>query len=58
MIVFTAEDETELYGESWARLRAQGVDDVVFKGINVGESLARKVGALLGEPEPEEPTGR
>jgi predicted Zn finger-like uncharacterized protein len=58
VVIFTAADETEMYGESWARLRALGVDDLVIKGINVGESLARKIGVLLGEPEPEEPSGR
>jgi predicted Zn finger-like uncharacterized protein len=58
VIIYTAEDETEMYGESWDRLRALGVDDLVIKGINVGESLARKVAVLLGEPEPEPPAGR
>jgi len=58
VIIYTAEDETEMYGESWDRLRALGVDDLVIKGINVGESLARKVAVLLGEPEPEEKTIR
>jgi DNA-binding response OmpR family regulator len=58
VMIFTAEDESKMYGESWDRLRALGADDIVIKGINVGESLARKIGALLGEIEPEEPTGR
>ncbi len=57
VIIYTAEDETEMYGESWERLRALGVDDLVIKGINVGESLARKVAVLLGEPDPEAPAG-
>jgi predicted Zn finger-like uncharacterized protein len=58
VVIFTAEDESEMYGESWAKLQSAGVDDLVIKGINVGESLARKVGALLGDAEPEAPTGR
>jgi predicted Zn finger-like uncharacterized protein len=56
VLIFTAEDEAEMYGESWDKLRALGADDLVIKGMHVGESLARRIGALLGEPE--EPTGR
>ena len=37
------------YGESWDELRSLGADDLVRKGMNVGESLRRKVSALLGE---------
>lgn len=58
VLLFTAADESEMYGESWAKLRSLGVDDLVIKGINVGESLCRKVGTLLGELEPEEASGR
>ncbi|MBZ5638399.1 MAG: zinc-ribbon domain-containing protein [Acidobacteriia bacterium] len=58
VLIFTAEDEAEMYGEPWDRLRALGADDLVIKGIHVGESLARRVGALLGEPAPEEPDRR
>ena len=38
-----------MYGDSWEELRALGADDMVLKGMNVGESLLRKVGALLGK---------
>lgn len=58
VVIYTAEDETELYGESWDRLRALGADDLVLKGMNVGESLVRKIGALLGETEENEPVPR
>jgi DNA-binding response OmpR family regulator len=53
VLLFTAQDESEMYGDGWDRLRALGVDDVVIKGINMGELLTRKVAALLGEPLPQ-----
>lgn len=54
VLLFTAQDESEIYGESWQRLRDLGADDIVIKGMNVGESLLRKAGALLGEPVEED----
>jgi predicted Zn finger-like uncharacterized protein len=51
VLLFTAQDESEMYGEGWTNLRAMGADDVVIKGMNMGELLVRKVGALLGEVE-------
>ena len=54
VLLFTAQDESEMYGEGWNRLRALGVDDVVMKGMNMGEMLTRKVGALLGEPQAQD----
>jgi len=53
VLLFTAADESEMYGDGWARLLALGVDDVVIKGMNMGEMLTRKVAALLGEPLPQ-----
>jgi len=53
VLLFTAQDESEMYGDGWARLQALGVDDVVIKGINMGEMLTRKVATLLGEPLPQ-----
>jgi CheY-like chemotaxis protein len=47
ILVFTAQDESELYGARWDELRALGADDLVFKGINTGETLVRKVDELL-----------
>ncbi len=49
ILLFTAKDESEMYGDAWERLQALGVDDVVFKGLQVGETLARKVAKVLGE---------
>jgi len=49
IVIFTAQDESEMYGDRWDDLRRLGADDVVLKGMNVGESLRRKVGALLGD---------
>ena len=48
VLVFTAQDESEMYGEKWDELRALGADDLVLKGMNVGEVLLRKVGEMLG----------
>jgi predicted Zn finger-like uncharacterized protein len=54
ILLFTAQDESEMYGDGWTRLMELGIDDVVMKGINMGEILARKVSALLGEPQPKD----
>lgn len=51
VLLFTAQDESEMYGEGWDRLRSLGADDAVVKGMNMGEMLVRKIAALLGEPE-------
>lgn len=48
ILIYTAQDESEMYGDSWDELRSLGADDIVIKGMNVGESLLRKVNALLG----------
>lgn len=54
VLLFTAQDESEMYGDHWARLQSYGIDDVVIKGMNMGESLSRKVAALLGEDLPQD----
>ncbi len=54
VLLFTAQDESEMYGEGWAKLRALGVDDVVIKGMNMNEALSRKVAEMLGEPLPQD----
>jgi CheY-like chemotaxis protein len=55
ILIYTARDESELYGKGWEDLHRMGADDIVIKGMKVGESLVRKVGVLLGtsldEPE-------
>ncbi len=53
ILIFTAEDETDLYDGTWDALKALGADDLVIKGMQVGESLVRKVGELLGMPMDE-----
>ena len=55
VLAYTAEDESEMYGEGWSRLQAAGIDDVVRKGMQLNEALLRKVAAALGEAEPEPP---
>jgi CheY-like chemotaxis protein len=54
IVIFTAQDESEMYGDKWDELRRLGADDLVMKGMNVGESLRRKAAALLGEHWDEE----
>jgi esterase/lipase len=39
-----------MYGDGWTRLMELGIDDVVIKGMNMGEMLARKVSAR-SEPQ-------
>jgi CheY-like chemotaxis protein/DNA-directed RNA polymerase subunit RPC12/RpoP len=58
VLLFTAQDESEMYGEGWTKLQSLGVDDVVIKGMNMGEMLTRKVAALLGEPLPHDAMNR
>jgi CheY-like chemotaxis protein len=48
VLIFTARDESEMYGEEWEEMQRLGADDILIKGMNVAESLQRKVGALLG----------
>ena len=48
ILIFTAQDESEIYGEFWEDLQRLGADDLVIKGMKVAESLARKVSTLLG----------
>jgi CheY-like chemotaxis protein/DNA-directed RNA polymerase subunit RPC12/RpoP len=54
VVIYTAKDESEMYGDSWDELLRLGADDLVMKGMNVGESLVRKVAALLGDDLSEE----
>jgi len=49
ILIFTAQDESELYGPRWEKLSQYGADDLVMKGMQVDESLRRKVGRLLGQ---------
>jgi DNA-binding response OmpR family regulator len=54
VLLFTAQDETDMYGDGWAKLLALGVDDVVIKGMNMDEALSRKVAEMLGESIPQD----
>lgn len=54
IVALTAQDESEIRGERWAELRRLGVDDVLRKGMQMGEALGRKVAERLGlEPAGE-----
>jgi CheY-like chemotaxis protein len=48
ILIYTAQDESEMYGESWDELQRLGADDIVLKGMNVGDELTRKIASLLG----------
>jgi len=48
IVIYADQDESEMYGDSWDELQGLGADDIVIKGMNAGESLARKVASLLG----------
>ena len=54
ILIYTARDEAELYGERWEELKRLGADDLVMKGMKVAESLVRKTRKLLGDPVDEE----
>jgi len=54
VLLFTAQDESDMYGDGWEKLQALGVDDVVIKGMNMDEMLSRKVAEMLGEPLPQD----
>jgi len=54
ILIFTAKDESEMYGETWEELQSLGADDLVMKGMKVEESLKRKASALLGLSVDEE----
>jgi len=49
ILIYTAEDVSEMYGQAWEELQRLGADDIAFQGMNVEESLSRKVAALLGK---------
>jgi CheY-like chemotaxis protein len=57
ILIYTAEDESSMYGETWEKLQELGADDVVLKGMNVGESIVRKVDSLLGGPGDDNTSG-
>ena len=50
ILIFTAKDESELYGDCWEELARLGADGLVIKGMNVSETLLRKVATMLGTP--------
>ena len=49
ILIFTARDEEEMYGSCWDELQSLGADDMLIKGMNVGENLLTKVEHLLSE---------
>lgn len=51
VLIFTARDETDLYGETWESLKSAGATDILIKGMNVGEDLRQKVQAILANPQ-------
>jgi DNA-binding response OmpR family regulator len=47
ILIFSAKDESEMYGATWQELRKLGADDMLIKGMNVQESLLQKIAGLL-----------
>jgi hypothetical protein len=54
ILVYGDQDESDMYGDSWEELQRLGADDIVMKGMNAGESLARKAASLLDLPGDED----
>lgn len=54
-LIYTSRDETSLLGPEWSMLQALGAQDVVHKGINIEDTLLRKVGDLLMRVAPTIP---
>lgn len=50
VLIFTARDENDMYGDVWKELQRLGADDMLIKGMNVEEDLLLKVGTLLSRP--------
>ena len=53
-LLYTSRDETALLGPEWEQYETLGARDVVRKGLNVEEALARKVAEILAA-RPTEP---
>ena len=54
ILIYTDQDESEMYSESWEELQRLGADDILMKGMNAGELLNRKASGLLGLPWDED----
>ncbi len=50
VLVYTSRDEELIYGKLWSSLQELGVNDILIKGMNVGDELRRKVESLLQSP--------
>ncbi len=49
ILIFTARDEEDMYGDVWTELKRLGADDMLIKGMNVEENLLLKIEHLLPE---------
>ena len=54
ILIYTDQDESEMYSEAWEELQRLGADDILMKGMNAGELLLRKASGLLGLPWDED----
>jgi len=54
ILIYTDQDESEMYSEAWEELQQLGADDILMKGMNAGELLLRKASGLLGLPWDED----
>ena len=49
VLIFTGRDWEEMDGGAWEDLKVLGADDLLIKGMNVGENLLLKVEQLLAD---------
>jgi len=53
ILICSDQDESSMY-DTWEEWQRLGADDIVMKGMNVGETLVRKVSGLLALPWDED----
>ncbi|MEW5806476.1 MAG: response regulator [Acidobacteriota bacterium] len=49
VIIYTSKDEMEMYGKTWNDLKKLGADDVVYKAMNVEDSIFLKIESFFSE---------
>ena len=54
ILIYTSRDESEMYGDVWDELQAEGADDLLVKGMNVEDALSHKVARLIGDDADDE----
>ena len=47
ILIVTAHDEIDMYGDFWEELKNMGADDIIHKSINMEEILLTRMESLL-----------